>query len=234
MTTIEPINLDEKKASFVMLGAGDLFGDLVDMIHLNGGRLKKVVLNVPDVERKGRLSTRGRIDRMPYKVETISLEDFTPEEGEKYLIGFKSYQMIPLRGYLKEKFSLKFENLIHPTAIVSPSVAMGEGCILCAGVIIGSYAKLGNHVVINRGATVGHDAYLEDYSFIGPSGVICSGVIAQEGSSIFAGAKVIERKVIGARSQVGAGAVCLKDVPSGVLVVGVPATVKKHLGAVVN
>jgi sugar O-acyltransferase (sialic acid O-acetyltransferase NeuD family) len=212
-----------------MFGAGDLFGDLVDIVHFSGGRLRKVVLNVPDIEKEGRLSIRERIARMPYEVEIVSLEEFTPSEGEKFFIGFKSYQMIPLRSHLKEKFSIVFENLIHPTAIISPSVEMGEGCVLCAGVIIGSYAKLGNHVVINRGTTIGHDASLGDYLFIGPSSVICSGVIADEGASIFAGATVIERRVIGARSQVGAGGVCLHDVLPGVLVAGVPACPKKSI-----
>jgi sugar O-acyltransferase (sialic acid O-acetyltransferase NeuD family) len=219
-----------KKANYVMLGASNLFGDLLDIIHLNNGRLKKIVLNVPDIKREEHLSTKERVARMSYEIETLMIENFSPEEDEKYLIGFKGDQMIPLRSYLKKKFSLKFENLIHPTAILSPSVEMGEGCILCAGVIIGSYVKLGNHVVINRGTTVGHDASLEDYTFIGPSAVICSGVVAKEGSSIFAAATVIERKVIGAGSQVGAGAVCLNDVPPKILVAGIPATIKKHLG----
>ena len=212
------------KKKIVMFGTGGLFGDLVDIIHLNGGLLEKVILNCPES-----LSEK-RISKLGYPVKLEPLEEFTPAPDEGYVMGFKGAQILPLRRQLKEGFSLSFENLIHPTAILSPSVILGEGCVINAGAIIGSYTTLGDHVFVNRGATVGHDTSIGSYVFIGPNATVCGEVFLEEGVSVFANAVVIERKRIGAHAQIAAGAVCLTDVPLHALMAGVPAVQKKTGG----
>jgi sugar O-acyltransferase (sialic acid O-acetyltransferase NeuD family) len=211
------------KKKIVLFGMGGLFGDLVDIIHLNGATLEKIVLNLPDSLREDKLS------RLPYSVKIEPLISFEPQEDEGYAMGFKGTQIIPLRELLKESFSLSFENLIHPSAILSPSVILGEGCVINAGTVIGSHAKLGNHIFVNRGASVGHDTSIGDYVFIGPNATVCGEVHLEEGVSVFAHATVIERKRIGAHAQIAAGAVCLRDVPLRALMAGVPAQEKKRL-----
>lgn len=220
----------ESRKKYVMFGFGGLFGDLVDIIHLNGGALKKVVLNVPEVPQENRISLQERLSRIPYPVEVAWLADFLPQqEDERYLFGFKGPQIAPLREALKGDFSLSFENLIHPAAVLSPTALLGEGCVINAGAIIGSNTELGDHVFLNRGATVGHDVRIRNYVFIGPNATVCGQVFIEEGSSIFANATVIERKRVGAYAQIAAGAVCLTDVPPKVLMVGVPAREKKSV-----
>lgn len=226
---VSSIKVETMAQPYVMFGVSNLFGDLVDILHLRGFVLKKVVLNMPLPPEQ-----LERVNRLPYPVQVEPILEFSPEEGELYCIGFKGPQMIPLRSFLKKQFALFFTPLIHPTAIVSPTVEVTEGCMLGAGVILASYVRLGHHVVINRGSTIGHDAQMDDYVFVGPSVCICSAVHLEEGAQIFAGSTIIEKKVIGKESQVAAGAVCLCDVPPHVMVAGVPAKQKKSLNSLIN
>ncbi len=214
---------------YVMFGVSNLFNDLVDILHLQGSVLKKIVVNVPLLPQQ-----IERLNRLPYRVQTEPISEFSPQPETLYCIGFKGFQMIPLRSFLKNQFALSFTPLIHPTAIVSPTVEVTEGCILGAGVILASHVRLGCHVVINRGSTIGHDTQMDDYVFIGPSVCVCAAVHIEEGAQVFAGSTIIENKIIGKKAQVAAGAVCLCNVPPSVIVAGVPAKEKKSLSSPIN
>lgn len=62
---------------------------------------------------------------------------------------------------------LKLATLIHPKAIVSPTVKVGAGTVIFAGVIIGVDAHIGQGVIINCASAVDHDGTLEDFSHLG-------------------------------------------------------------------
>jgi acetyltransferase-like isoleucine patch superfamily enzyme len=51
--------------------------------------------------------------------------------------------------------------VVHPTAIISPSARMGEGCLVLHGAIVNTDAVLGKACLINSGALVDHDNVLE-------------------------------------------------------------------------
>jgi len=111
----------------------------------------------------------------------------------------------------------------HPTAWISGSASIGEGCQILAGAIIEAHARIGRQCIINTKASVDHECTLGDGVEVAPgatlSGLVCAGVNAW----ICAGATVLPRIHIGDDSIVGAGAVVLRDVPKGATVVGVPA-----------
>ena len=52
--------------------------------------------------------------------------------------------------------------IVHPSAIVSPSVWMGAGCLVLHGAIVNTNAVLGMACLVNSGALVDHDNRLED------------------------------------------------------------------------
>lgn len=94
---------------------------------------------------------------------------------------------------------------------------IGEGCIFQhngLGVVISEHAVLGNRCVVYQHVTVGA---LEDGSEEVPT--IGDDVI------IGAGATLLGPIRVGDGSKVGAGAVVLRDVPSGATAVGVPAKI---------
>ncbi len=51
-------------------------------------------------------------------------------------------------------------SVVHPTAIVSPSAQLGEGCLVLQGAIVNTAAVLGRACLVNAGALVDHDAVL--------------------------------------------------------------------------
>jgi len=54
---------------------------------------------------------------------------------------------------------------------------MGEGVVICAGCILTTNIKIGNHVQINLDCTIGHDVIMDDYSTLAP-GVHLSGYVS--------------------------------------------------------
>ena len=121
-----------------------------------------------------------------------------------------------------------WETLVHPQAVVHDSVRIGPGTVVFAGAVIQPDTVIGAHVIINTGATVDHDCVIGDFAHIAPGAHLAGGVRVGEGVLLGIGSSVIPGKQIGDWTVVGAGAVVVKDLPPNVVVVGVPARIKKE------
>jgi sugar O-acyltransferase (sialic acid O-acetyltransferase NeuD family) len=116
----------------------------------------------------------------------------------------------------------------HPNAVVGRHVTIGDGTIICPGVIATTDVRIGRFVTLNFDLTVGHDCQLADYVTLAP-GVHLSGYSKiGEGADLGAGAVTIPGIEIGAWTIVGAGASVTKSLPSYCTAVGVPARVIKQ------
>jgi len=220
-------------ANYVMFGHSGLFGDYADIIHALGGRLLKVVTNVPDVPRPGDGRTFGQ-DREAmnrslaeratgWQIDHQDIAEFRPAAGETYVVGFRGEQVAGLRDRLKQQFTLTFAPLIHPAATVSPTTEVGEGVIVGAGSVIGAFSQLGAFCLVNRGATIGHHASIGEFASIGPGANLASGAIIARAPAVGIGASVLNHVSVGARAFVAAGAVVTRDVEPATLVAGMPA-----------
>lgn len=112
---------------------------------------------------------------------------------------------------------------VHRTVVMGEQATIRPGAVVCAGALISTNVHLGAAVHVNPGATVGHDSILEDFVSINPGAIISGEVSIGAASLIGAGAIVLQGLRVGEDSVVGAGSVVTKDVPSGVVVKGVPA-----------
>ena len=61
-----------------------------------------------------------------------------------------------------EEAGYRVPSIVHPTAIVSPSVRMGAGCLVLHSAIINTNTTLGAACLVNSGALVDHDNQLGD------------------------------------------------------------------------
>jgi len=113
--------------------------------------------------------------------------------------------------------------VVHPSAIISPSASVGNGCMVFHRGIIQASCRIGNHVILNTGAQIDHDCALGDFVHVGPGAVLCGDVSIGEGCLIGAGAVVMPGVKVGKWAQVGAGAVVHRNVEDGAIVKGVPA-----------
>jgi acetyltransferase EpsM len=91
--------------------------------------------------------------------------------------------------------------------------------------VLTNAVRVGDHVQINIGCTVSHDAALEDFATLSPGVHLAGGVVAGAGCCVGTGANVIPRVRLGAWSIVGAGCTVIADVPADSTVVGVPGRV---------
>lgn len=88
---------------------------------------------------------------------------------------------------------IQVERLIHATAVLEPSVVIGENGAIGANVVVGSNVKIGNNVTIYPLTYIGSDVEIAD------------GVV------IHANVSILHGTIIGARSIVHAGAVVGAD-----------------------
>ena len=111
---------------------------------------------------------------------------------------------------------------VHPCATIGSVCRMGAGVVVCSGAVISTNVVLGDHVHVNPNATIGHDAILEDYVSVNPAAIVSGEVVVGAGTLVGAGATILQGLTVGEGVTVGAGAVVTRNVPSGVVVTGVP------------
>jgi sugar O-acyltransferase (sialic acid O-acetyltransferase NeuD family) len=120
-----------------------------------------------------------------------------------------------------------FFSVIHPSAILTRWVQIGQGVVITAGAIVANQIQIGNHVHINPDCTIGHDTVLRDFASVAPGTHVSGNVVIGCGSYIGTGANILEKLYIGEWSIIGAGSTIIKDVPANSTVVGVPGSVIK-------
>ncbi len=121
---------------------------------------------------------------------------------------------------------VRFDDLgivIHPSAVVAPSVTVLPGTWIHPNACVSSMTRLGHCVNINRNASVGHHSVLGDFVFVNPGAQLGGMCAVGTGVTIGIGATCLDRTTIGAGAFVGAGSVVTKNVAEGATVVGVPA-----------
>jgi sugar O-acyltransferase (sialic acid O-acetyltransferase NeuD family) len=120
--------------------------------------------------------------------------------------------------------ALEWPALVHPTAHFDRALAtLGEGVLLCAGVIGTVNIRLEPFSMCNLACTIGHEARIGRGSVLNPTVNVSGGVDMGEGVLVGTGVQILQYVKIGDRARIGAGAVVVKDVAPGQTVVGVPA-----------
>ena len=141
------------------------------------------------------------------------------------LIGNDNIELRPELITQINEAGLPLANIIHPSAIISPSAKIGSGILMAPGIIIGPGAEIGDHVILNTAVTLDHDSQIEDNVIIGPAVHLAGGVKVGSGSYVGIGVCSVGGVSIGSNSLIGAGSVITKDIPDNVVAVGVPAKV---------
>ena len=114
-------------------------------------------------------------------------------------------------------------SVIHPSAIVSDTVVIGEGTMILAGAIVNTGVRLGVNVIVNSGSIIEHGCTVGDHVHVATGASLAGTVSVGSGSHIGIGAAVLEGIRIGGDVIIGAGAAVTRDIPDGIVAVGVPA-----------
>lgn len=121
------------------------------------------------------------------------------------------------------KYDPVFPVLIHPTAIVASTAALGEGAVVCAQTIVSVNAKIGRHVLLNAKSFIAHDVVIHDYCSCFINSIVNGSVTIGESAVIGSNSVILEKKAIGDRAKVGMGAVVMFDVEKDSIVMSRPS-----------
>ncbi len=114
-------------------------------------------------------------------------------------------------------------SLIDPAAVIGDTCRIGNGSIICAGVVMTVDAVVGKGCIINLNCTVGHDAVVGDFCAFHPGCNISGKTFIGEGVLLGTGSQVIQGVSIASNTVIGAGAVVIHDIKERGTYVGVPA-----------
>ena len=92
---------------------------------------------------------------------------------------------------------LRFCNLTHPTAVVTPFITLGVGVVITAGCILTNQITLGDHVFVNLSCTIGHDAVIDDFCNMNPGVHVSGNIRLEPGCDVGTGAAIIQGLTIG-------------------------------------
>ncbi len=127
------------------------------------------------------------------------------------------------RRELSRRLGLPWGTVVHPQAVIHPTVQLGEGTVVFAGVVVQPDVSIGRHVILNTGATVDHDCVVGAFAHLAPGSHLAGNVTVGEGGFLGIGVVAIPGVRIGEWTTVGAGGVVVRDLPAEVTAVGVPA-----------
>lgn len=120
--------------------------------------------------------------------------------------------------YLQSRISSEFSVDIHPAAFIGSGVMLDHA----TGIVIGEGVTIENDVSILHSVTLGGTG--KNFSQ-NRHPTIRKGVV------IGAGAKILGNIEVGSGAKIGAGSIVLKNVPSDVTVVGVPAKIVSQVSS---
>lgn len=128
-------------------------------------------------------------------------------------------QVVDRLGLPRERYA----TIVHPLATHGPTVTIGAGTVILAGVAATADISIGDHVAVMPNTTLTHDDVVGDYCTLAANVAIAGGVILEVGAYLGAGCTVNAYLTVGAWALVGLGSVVLDDIPPGEVWAGVPA-----------
>jgi sugar O-acyltransferase (sialic acid O-acetyltransferase NeuD family) len=127
------------------------------------------------------------------------------------------------RKTLSDRINSNWVTIVHPSAVVHPTVTLGHGTVVFAGVVIQPDTVIGDHAIINTSTSIDHDCRIGAFCHIAPGSNLAGSVTVGEGTFFGIGTRAIPGVMVGRWSTIGAGGVVIDEIPDGVTAVGVPA-----------
>jgi len=182
----------------------------------------------------------GRPPMAPYGLTEI---DYNTLESKPVSIGDNT--IIGANTIIYNNVKIGKNCLIGDGVHIREDVVIGDNCIIGIGCKVGARTEIGNYTRVMDLTNVASDACLGEHVFIGPGvmmgndnamgrdkekgGYDFTGPYIEDWVTIGMNSSLLPSTVIGQDSIVAAGSVVTRGVPSGVLVMGAPAKIKREL-----
>jgi sugar O-acyltransferase (sialic acid O-acetyltransferase NeuD family) len=209
---------------YLLLGAGDLARETARILHDAAGALG---------ERCAIAAYNDRVlGSLEFGHQCLSVDQALDEcpPSEWQAIGCLGSPRLRESMYLRfRQAGYRFGTAIHPQATVLAD-EIGPGCIVFPGARIAIGARLGEDVVVNYNAGVGHDCIIGAHSNISP-GVQLGGHIQGGKRVVYGiGSSVLQGQRIEDDATIAAGSSVWSHVPAGMTMIGVPAVARRMPG----
>ena len=116
------------------------------------------------------------------------------------------FSMLQERG---ERFAIA----VHPSAVVAPDVAIGEGSVIVAGAVVNPGTVIGQNVIVNTAASIDHHGSIGSHVHIAPGAHLGGTVHVGDGTLIGMGATVVPGVRIGDWRFIKASSLVAEDLP---------------------
>jgi len=163
---------------------------------------------------------------VPVVGDDLALAGLRAQGLERLFVAIGDNVLRQKLGRRARDHGFRLVNAVHPSAVISSSASLGLGVAVMAGAAINAESQIDDLAIVNTGAVVDHDCRLGAACHLGPAAALAGGVTLGERAFLGVGARAIPGVTIGADAVVGAGGVVVRDLPDGVLAVGVPAKIK--------
>jgi len=162
-------------------------------------------------------------------------------------VDFNVYDDLSEGALIGSNCLIRSDSIIYERVRIGNDLETGHRVLIRENTVIGDNVRIGTNTVIDGSVRIGDNVNIqssvyvpprcivEDDVFIGPRACLTNdryppsrrleGVVVKRGAVIGANATLISGVTIGEGAVVGAGAVVVRDVPSGMVVVGVPARI---------
>ena len=125
--------------------------------------------------------------------------------------------------------SPSFATLIHPSVIMSSSVSVGVGSVVCANCVFTVDIYVGEHTILNINVVTGHDVVIGSFVTAAHLVGISGNVVVETGVELGASSVIRQGITLKRGAMLGMGAVLTKDADENKVYVGSPAKVLKEL-----
>jgi len=205
------------KRNLVIIGASGLAREVYDLALICYGHDE-------DFKIKGFLSDGpSNIEELGYPKVLSKVASYQLKENDVFFCGIGNVRdRKKTVNIIKDKGG-RFINLIHPTAVISPSVKLGLGIAIKAFCVISSDVKIDDFTFLQSSVIMGHDVEIGKYCQINSFAFFAGYANVADLVSINAGAKIIQNVKVEEESVVGMGSVVINRVKKGTTVFGVPA-----------
>jgi len=144
-----------------------------------------------------------------------TIREHAVRADHEYIMGIANLEF---RRAIVERFlseGASFLTLIHPSAYVSRSAAIGEGTIVGPMVNVGPNAVVGRFNLINSRCSLAHDTRLGDFNFLGPGVSFSGNTVAGDGNLFGVNSATKPGVTIGSGNRIEAGMIVDRSLGDG-------------------
>lgn len=194
----------------------------------HGRDIRALLRHLKESEYFDRIDFLGFLDDNPETDRIGPISDYTKLMSEygkrlRYVVGVNDPMVRRKIVSYMDSIHARPISIIHETAVIGPDCYVGQGSVLGPYSVLTVGVNIGRHVHLNTGASVNQGSVLGDYCTLSPGVRVCGDVHVGHTTYLGANSTVINMKNVGNNVTLGAGAVVVKDIPSDVVAVGLPA-----------